>query len=106
MRKLSLLVALCLCGILAAQALAATTVTTSVRDDYFAQSRLTVKKGTTVVWKWVKTDEPHTVTDTKKRFGSKKITKGSYNHTFKKAGKFTVYCKVHPTVMRQKITVK
>jgi plastocyanin len=92
-------------GVFAAQAFAAT-VTTGVKDDFFPKTKLTIKKGTTVVWKWQSTEEPHTVTDTKKRFGSKRKKSGSYKHTFKKAGTYTVYCVVHPTVMRQKVVVK
>ena len=81
------------------------TRTTALKDDYFARGKLTVKKGTTVVWKW-KTDDEHTVTEINGRWGSKQTTTGRFKHKFKKRGKFTVYCLVHPTVMRQKIVVK
>jgi plastocyanin len=87
-------------------AAAAGTKTTGVYDDYFAKSKLTISKGTVVVWKWRATNDPHTVTDVKKRFGSKEVKKGSFSHKFAKPGTYTVYCKVHPTVMRQKIVVR
>ena len=84
----------------------AATKTTSLKDDFFTKSKLTVSKGTTVVWKW-KTDDEHTVTEVHGRWGSMKPkTKGTVKHKFTKRGKFTVYCLVHPTIMRQKITVK
>ncbi|MEA2409928.1 MAG: hypothetical protein QOC77_489 [Thermoleophilaceae bacterium] len=103
MRKLlPLLVAIA--AVLAVPAMAATK-TTSLRDDYFAKSKITVSKGTTVVWQW-KTDDEHTVTDFNGKFGSKQTDHGRFTHKFKKRGKFTVYCLVHPTIMRQKIVVK
>jgi plastocyanin len=83
----------------------AATRTTSLQDDFFTKGKLTVKKGTTVVWKW-HTDDEHTVTDFKGRFGSKQTSHGSFKHKFAKKGKFTVYCLVHPEEMRQKIVVK
>jgi plastocyanin len=102
-RKLLPLVVV-IAAVLAVPAMAATR-TTTLKDDYFAKGKLTISKGTTVVWKW-NTDDEHTVTDLKGRFGSKQTDHGSFKHKFRKRGKFTVYCLVHPTVMRQKIVVK
>jgi plastocyanin len=85
---------------------AAATKTTTLKDDFFVKGKLTISKGDTVVWKW-KTDDEHTVTEIHGKWGStKETTKGTVKHKFKKRGKFTVYCLVHPTIMRQKITVK
>jgi plastocyanin len=84
---------------------AASTKTTTIQDDFFTKAKLTVKKGTTVVWKWNTSDE-HTVTDLNGHFGSKQTTRGNFKHRFTKKGKFTVYCLVHPEQMRQTITVK
>jgi plastocyanin len=93
-------------AVCAGPAAASTTKTTSLKDDFFVKSKLTVTKGTTVVWKW-HTDDEHTVTEVHGHWGSKTPrTKGTVKHTFKKRGKFTVYCMVHPTIMRQKIVVK
>jgi plastocyanin len=102
-RKL-LFVLVVLAAVYAVPAIAATK-TTSLQDDYFVKAKLTVKKGTTVVWKW-HTDDEHTVTDLKGRFGSAQTDHGTFKHKFAKRGKFTVYCLVHPSVMRQKIVVK
>jgi plastocyanin len=84
---------------------AAATRTAGLQDDFFVKGKLTINKGDTIHWTW-STDDEHTVTDLKGRFGSKQTDRGSFRHKFKKRGKFTVYCLVHPTVMRQKITVK
>jgi plastocyanin len=104
MCKLLLLTAL-LAAVFAIPAMAASTRSTTLKDDFFAKGKLTVKKGTTVHWTW-KTDDKHTVTDLNGKFGSKETKKGSFEHKFRKTGKFTVYCLVHPTVMRQRIVVK
>ena len=104
MRKV--LLPLAMLAIAVPAAMAATTKTTTLQDDFFTKSKLTIAKDTVVVWKWQSTKDPHTVTDTKKRFGSKRKVRGSYQHKFTKAGTYTVYCKVHPTTMRQKIVVK
>jgi plastocyanin len=83
----------------------ATTKTTSLKDDYFPAGKITVHKGTTVVWSW-NTDDKHTVTEINGKWGSKMTKNGRFKHTFKKKGRFTVYCLVHPTIMRQKVVVK
>ena len=104
MRKLFFLAAF-MAAVFAVPALAATK-TTSLKDDFFVKGRLTISKGTTVVWKW-HTDDPHTVTEIHGRWGSKTPkTKDTVKHKFTKRGKFTVYCVVHPTIMRQKVIVK
>jgi plastocyanin len=103
-RKLLLLLAV-IAAVCAVPASAATR-TASLKDDFFAKGKLTVTKGTTVVWKW-HTDDEHTVTEIHGRWGStKETTKGTVKHKFKKRGKFTVYCLIHPTIMRQKVIVK
>jgi plastocyanin len=78
---------------------------THLSDDFFNKGRLTIKKGTVVNWKW-QTDDEHTVTEIHGKYSSKQTANGNYRHRFKKKGTFTVYCAVHPTVMRQKIVVK
>ena len=84
----------------------AATKTTSLKDDYFVKGKLTVKKGTTVVWKW-NTKHRHTVTEYNGRWGSTNDRKkGTVKHKFNKKGTWTVYCLVHPVEMRQKIVVK
>jgi plastocyanin len=81
------------------------TKTATLKDDYFPRAKLTIKKGTTVVWKW-NTDHRHTVTEYNDRWGSKEKRKLTFRHKFTKKGKWTVYCIVHPVEMRQRIIVK
>jgi plastocyanin len=103
-RKLLLLVTV-IAAVCAVPAFAATK-TATLKDDFFVKGKLTVSKGTTVVWKW-HTSDPHTVTEVHGHWGSTNPrTKGTVKHRFTKRGKFTVYCVVHPTIMRQKIIVK
>jgi plastocyanin len=106
LRKLLLPLAALAIALPAATSAAVTTKTTALHDDFFARGKLTIAKDTVVVWQWKSTQDPHTVTDTKRHFGSKRKVRGSYKHTFTKVGTYTVYCKVHPTSMRQKIVVK
>lgn len=105
MRKLLLLLVV-IAAVCAGPAAASTTKTTTLKDDFFVKAKLTVSKGTTVIWKW-HTSDPHTVTEAHNRWGSMTPkTKNTVKHKFTKRGTFTVYCLVHPTIMRQKIIVK
>ena len=91
---------------IASIAMAASTQSTTLKDDHFTKSKLTISKGTTVKWTW-HTKDMHTVTELNGKWGSKGPTKkGSFKHKFAKKGTFTVYCVVHPVEMRQKIVVK
>ena len=103
LRKL-LLLAVLAAAVCAVPAFAATTSTT-LKDDKFTKARLVVKKGDVVKWTW-KTKNPHTVSDYKGRWSSKVAKRLTYRHKFRRRGKFTVYCKVHPVEMRQRIIVK
>jgi plastocyanin len=105
LRKLLTLAALT-AAVFAVPAFAAGRTTTTLKDDFFTKSKLTVTKGTTVTWTW-NTKHKHTVSDLDGRFGSKReAKKGTFKHKFAKKGKFTVYCLVHPIEMRQRIVVK
>jgi plastocyanin len=104
LRKLLALAAL-MAAFFAVPAFAATTKTT-LKDDFFPKSKITVKKGATVKWAW-STKDKHTVSEINGKWGSggpKK--KDTFKHKFTKKGTFTVYCLVHPVEMRQKIVVK
>ena len=64
----------------------------------FSPKELTVSVGTTVTWQNAD-DVPHTATskDDPQTFDSGAIdTDEKYSFTFKKAGKYAYYCKVHP----------
>jgi plastocyanin len=104
LRKLLTLAALT-AAVFAVPATAATTKTTTLQDDFFTKGKLTITRNTVVAWKW-HTDDEHTVSEIHGRWGSGQTDRGSFKHRFAKKGTFTVYCLVHPTVMRQRIVVK
>ena len=86
-------------------ALASASRSASVNDNFYRPSRITIRRGTTVVWTWRGVIQ-HTVTDTKHRFGSRVMTSGSYRHKFGRAGTYTLYCTRHPETMRMKVVVR
>ena len=83
-------ISLCLSGAHAVE-------TTNVMIDNFTfePAQLTVKVGTTVVWK-NRDDIPHTVVSAGK-FRSKTMdTDDSYSFTFTAAGDYKYFCSLHP----------
>jgi plastocyanin len=77
----------------------------AVKDDVFAPTSITVKKGTSVKWVW-KGKHPHNVTVTTgpQQFHSSTKQKGAYTHRFSKKGTYKILCTVHAPNM--KMTVK
>ena len=81
--------------------------TVKVGDYFLSPSKLTVPENTTIVWKWDAgngdTQRPKGV----KRFQSELATTDyRFKAKLKVAGTYTIICTLHPTDMRQKITVK
>src|SRR5438477_543003 len=110
MRRLWTLVAVA--GALGTLAVAASGATqhkqkfVKVRDDFYAPTKVTVKKGDRVKWGWGKgTDHQHTVTEQHGKWTSTEKTIGSFKHTFRKTGTFKIYCADHPLDMRMKVIV-
>jgi plastocyanin len=79
-------------------------------DGYaFSPGTLRIKPGTKVVWKWVDgSDVRHDVHVLRgpAKFHSKLIARGTYAHLFTKAGKYVLYCTVHPQIMRETVIVR
>ncbi len=71
----------------------------------FSPSTLTIKVGTTVIWKNM-SSAPHTITsDDGQTFDSGTVSAGStYRFTFTAAGTFPYHCNIHP-YMRSTIVV-
>ena len=94
-----------LCAAAAVPALAATK-SVAVKDDFFSPKSMSVKKGTTVVWKF-QGKSPHNVSVTSgpAAFRSGNQTKGTYKRKLTKKGTYNILCTIHPG-MTQKITVK
>ena len=91
---------------------AARTKLVKVRDYFFTPERLRVKQGGKVTWRWPSTaGEPHDVKATKVPRGAKKFQSDlaasdySYRRTFRKRGRYTIICSLHPDNMRQAIRV-
>jgi plastocyanin len=97
-------------GALAVPALAATK-SVKVGDNYFVKNgtkpTVTIRKGTTVKWRWTGT-APHNVTVTKGpvKFHSKTQTKGSFAKKLTKRGTYTVVCTIHLPDMKMTLKVK
>ncbi|HEX8854698.1 MAG TPA: plastocyanin/azurin family copper-binding protein [Thermoleophilaceae bacterium] len=108
----SLVVAGTLVLALAAGAGGASRKTVRLGDNYYTPPKLTVSKGTTIVWKWPSdTGDTHDVTLGKRPKGVKKFQSElasidySYKRTLKVPGRYYIYCSLHDD-MRQTITVK
>ena len=97
------------CGLLAAQALAATRSVT-IGDDFFVRKgrppTVTVTRGTTVRWVW-RGDHVHNVTVTRGpvKFHSSVKDHGSYGKTLNRVGTYRIVCSVHQPDMRMTLVV-
>jgi plastocyanin len=87
--------------------------TVKLGDYYFSPAKLTVKKGTTVVWKWPSGGgDGHDVVLRKgprgaKRFASDIFFAGeSYPQKLTVPGTYSIVCSLHEDQMRQTIVVK
>ena len=82
--------------------------TVKVRDDFFKPVAVTILKGEVVKWTWGPdgTKHKHTVTAGNGKWTSANKRTGTYKHTFRNAGTFTVLCATHPKKMIMKVTVK
>jgi len=104
MKKLALPAAVAVAAAFAIPAFGATVV--KVDDDVFRPASLTVKKGTSVRWKWVG-DDPHNVVVTKGpvKFRSSNKDSGTYTRKMRKRGTYTIVCTIHDG-MDMKLRVK
>jgi plastocyanin len=88
--------------------------TVTLGDNYYLPTPLTVKKGTTVVWRWPGFDAAGDVHDVKLKSGPKGVKKFhseaaatdfSFRKKLKVAGKYKIICTLHDD-MRMTIRVK
>ena len=110
MRKLLIVMLIsAVSAVLAVPALAATR-TVKVGDDYFVRKgsapTVTVKKGTTVTWRFSGKDM-HNVAVTKGpvKFRSSFKTSGSYSKRVTRTGTYTIVCTIHQPDMAMKLRV-
>ena len=72
-----------------------------IQNFSFQPATLTIKAGTKVTW-INRDDDPHTATDTEKRFGSKALDTGDrFSTEFTKPGTYNYYCALHPKMTGQ-----
>lgn len=93
-------------SILPATGVAGSTATVKLKDDFFSPTSKTVRKNTTVVFRWAGR-APHDVKVTKGpvKFSSKIQTKGTYKKKLTRKGTYTIVCTIHPG-MEMKLKVK
>jgi plastocyanin len=110
MRKLPFLLILVVLLVAAAPA-AAKTRSVKIGDDFFvrngAHPTVTVKKGTTVKWRWTGHDQHNVVvTSGPASFQSPLRSKGTFKKKLKKKGTYSIICSIHAPDMRMKLRVK
>src|SRR3954453_23273457 len=95
-----------LAAVLATSVAAAATRSVGGQDKgnkwHFTPSTVTIKKGSTVRWRW-SGKIPHNVTG--KGFHSKTAAKVTFSHKFTKAGTYRVVCTIHQS-FGQKMTIR
>jgi plastocyanin len=96
-------------ALLAVPALAATR-SVKVGDNYYVRKgsvpTVTVKKGTTVTWRWAG-KEMHNVSVTKGpvKFRSSFKSSGTYSKRVTRTGTYTIVCTIHQPDMKMKLRV-
>ena len=96
-------------AVLATQALAATR-SVKIGDDYFVRKgsapTVTVKKGTTVTWRWSGKDM-HNIAVTKGpvKFRSSFKSSGTFSKRLTRTGTYTIVCTIHQPGMKMKLRV-
>jgi plastocyanin len=99
-RPLALAAVVAAAAALAVPAVAATTRTVKVGDDYFvrkgAPPTVVVRKGDTVKWIW-RGRVVHNVyvLSGPRRFHSRTMVKGSYSHRMTRRGLYSIVCTIH-----------
>jgi plastocyanin len=87
--------------------------TVKVEDYYFTPAKLTVKKDTTIVWKWpAGGGDSHDVVLRKGPRGAKRFASDilaadeTFRQKLKVPGRYSIVCTLHEDDMKQTITVK
>jgi plastocyanin len=102
--KLCLVFAIAALGVILTLPAAATGTEVNIDNFAFTPKELTVKAGTTIVFR-NRDDIPHSVIGSTGEFHSKALdTDDSFSFTFAKAGTYAYSCGLHPR-MQGKITV-
>ncbi len=80
--------------------------TVTVGNNFFRPTRIRVRRRELVVFDWVGGGEQHQVSG--RGFQSRTTASGSYRYLrrFRRCGRFTVICTIHPTEMRMTVRVR
>jgi plastocyanin len=98
MKRLMILLALCLATAAAAFAVPAlaTIRTVSVKDDFYGSRSKSVSKNTTVRWVWRGSGRHNVVVDSGPvHFHSTIKRSGTFSHRFTRRGRYHIICTVH-----------
>lgn len=77
-----------------------------VKDNYFATKRVTVNKGAKVTWKWAGyLNHNVSVASGPVKFHSRTQYRGTFSHSFRRAGTYHLYCTLHPS-MKMTVVVR
>ena len=79
----------------------AATKTVTIGDDFFKPTKVTIRAGTKVTWKWTG-QNPHNVTVTRgpKKFHSKTQTSGTFSAIPHSKGTYSIVCTIHGFTMK------
>jgi plastocyanin len=78
-----------------------------VRDYFFKQRRVVVKRGTPVTWRFDgSVDHDVAVANGPRGFSSPWIARGEFTYTPKKRGTYGLFCTLHPGYMSQELKVE
>jgi plastocyanin len=90
----------------AVSAFASPAKSVGIGDDFFSARHLTVGRGTRVVWNWTGVLRHNvTVESGPSKFHSRTQVRGSFSHTFSRAGTYVLECTIHP-FMKMTVVVK
>ena len=94
-------------GAVAVPTFGASTRTVSVKDNVFAPTSVTVRRGTTVKWLW-RGKNPHNVKVLRGpvKFTSPVKTKGSYSRRLTRTGTYRIVCTIHAPAMKMTLRVR
>lgn len=94
----------------------ARTISVGVKDDFFdtGGKKVRIRRGSSVRWRWIATDNPHNVVGRRvrgkgkrdRRFRSSVKRSGRYTKRFRTTGRWRVICEIHPLTMRMSVTVR
>ncbi|MFL5859442.1 MAG: plastocyanin/azurin family copper-binding protein [Solirubrobacteraceae bacterium] len=88
---------LVLLGLLSVSAVAASTKSVKVADNYYGPRSVSVGRGTKVTWRWTGVLKHNVVIHTGPAFFSSKTqVRGTFTHIFTKRGTYALVCTVHP----------